>query len=568
MHEGDQPSAGTDTAPVRHASPPAGQQDRPASRAPRLWAALAWTAGGAALFALFFRVSLTMTVDSDAANNALQAWDLLHGHLLLHGWVTGDATFYAFELPVIAFVEIFFGLHAVTMHVATALIYLIVAACAAAIGVTGSRGASRVARAAVVVTVLAAPALVNADRWIPLATPDHMGTSVFLLVCCLLVDRATQRRWMPPLLCVILVAGQLSDVTVRYVTVPAVAVVCAYRLVAQRKIRSGDAAALVAAIASLPLATGARAAMRHFGAYLMPAPKTSIAPVSRWPHNAAMTWHALRVLFGTVAGPANFPTKVGPLPAGMSGLPTGIADRPAGLAAVFGFACLLAAAAGLLRVLWRWRTATRAEQILALAILANLGVYLLSTIAFPRTSHEISGVLPCGAVLAARALVPARIDRRLTALVASGVAVIAALLPLSLVAATQPTATPPMAQLSAWLSGHGLTYGLGGYWNSSATTLQSGNQVQVRPVNVGTDGIVPFPWETNTEWFDPSRHDANFVVVGLGSFGPSGTTGNAQEVERVFGKPAAIGRVGDWSILIYHKNLLKQLEPVQLGQTS
>jgi len=552
--------------------------------APRLCAALAWTGGGAALFVLFYRISLTMTVDSDAANNALQAWDLLHGHLLLHGWVTGDATFYAFELPLIAAVEVFFGLHAVTMHVAMALVYLIVAACAAAIAVTGSRGASRVARAAVVAAVLAAPALIAADRWIPLATPDHMGTVVFLLLSCLLVDRAPRWRWagwQPPVLCVLLAAGQLSDVTVRYVAVPAVAVVCAYHVVARRTIRDGDAAALVAAIVSVPLAAVARAVMVHFGAYLMPAPKTSFAPVSRWPHNAAMTWHALRVLFGTVAGPANFPTRVGPLPSGTAGLPVGLADRPVGTtAAFFGFACLLAATAGLLRVLWRWRTASRAEQVLALAIVANLCVYLLSTIAYPRTSHEISGVLPCGAVLGARALVPADLAGRLrartairrparvagwlTALVASGAALVAALLPLS-VAAAQPTGTPPMAQLSDWLRGHGLTYGLGGYWDSSATTLQSGDQVQVRPVTVGTRGIAAYTWETSTLWFASSRHDADFVVVGAGGLGGLGSAG---EVERFFGKPAATHRVADWTVLTYRKNLLAQLLPPRPARPS
>lgn len=502
-----------------------------------------------------------MTVDSDAANNALQSWDMLHGHLLLHGWIIGDATFYTFELPLIAIVEIFFGLHAVTTHVSMALVYLIVAGCAIAIAVTGSRGASRPARVGVVVAVLAAPVLVAADRWIPLGVPDHFGTSVFLLVGCLLVDRATRRRWMPPLLCVILAAGQLGDVTVRYVTVPAVALVCAYHVVAGRKIRGGDAAALVAAIASLPLAIVARAAMRHFGAYLMATPQTSVAPVGRLPHNAAMTWHAVRVVFGTLAGPANFPPRVGALPASLPGLPVGIADRPAGPAAIFGFACLAAAAAGLLWVVWRWRTASRAEQILAVAIVANLAVYMASTFAYPRTVHEIAGVLPCGAVLAARALVPARITARVAALVASGAAAVAALLPLS-AAAAQPTGTPPMEQLSAWLRGHGLTYGLGGYWNSSATTVQSGNQVQVRPVKVETRGITPFTWETNTEWFDPTRHDAHFVVVDLGN------PGGVQRVERDFGKPAAAHRVADWTILVYGKNLLKQLKPAQLPATS
>ena len=227
---------------------------------PRPWlrrglAALGWTAGAAAVFALFLRISLEKLMTSDGANNALQAWDMLHGHLLLHGWILGDVTFYTFELPLIAILEFFLGLHPDTMHVAEALVYMIVAGLAVAIAVTDSRGFSRLSRASVVVAVLAAPTLVHSDLWIPLGIPDHTGTTVFLLASFLLIDRATGRRWTAPLLCVILCAGQISDVTVRYVAVPAIAVVCLYRMLAARKLMTWDAANLLAA--GLSRATGA-----------------------------------------------------------------------------------------------------------------------------------------------------------------------------------------------------------------------------------------------------------------------------------------------------------------------
>ena len=50
----------------------------------------AWVAGGLALFAFSLRISFGERVDSDGANSALQAWDLVHGHLMLHGWIMGD----------------------------------------------------------------------------------------------------------------------------------------------------------------------------------------------------------------------------------------------------------------------------------------------------------------------------------------------------------------------------------------------------------------------------------------------------------------------------------------------
>jgi hypothetical protein len=57
----------------------------------RGWIAAACV-GGVLLYAFFLRISLSSPMDSDGANNALQAWDMLHGHLLLHGWLIGDAS--------------------------------------------------------------------------------------------------------------------------------------------------------------------------------------------------------------------------------------------------------------------------------------------------------------------------------------------------------------------------------------------------------------------------------------------------------------------------------------------
>ena len=261
-----------------------------------------WIVGCMALFAFYLRISFTGHVSSDGANSALQAWDMLHGHLLLHGWIIGDATYYTFDLPVLALTELFSGLSNLTSHVASTLTYLIVTVIAVAIALAGSRGLARVARCGVVVVVLTATFGVESHTPYLLGAPDHTGTSVFLLVSVLLIDRVPARRYTPPLLLAILCAGQIGDATVLYVVVPAVVVVCGYRAVAARKVRTGDAANALAAAASVPLASVVRAVMLHFGGYQMVAPKTVIAAPRRWPHNAALAWHALRVLFG--AGPA------------------------------------------------------------------------------------------------------------------------------------------------------------------------------------------------------------------------------------------------------------------------
>jgi len=496
----------------------------------RALGATAWIVGCIALFACYLRISFTAHVSSDGANNALQAWDMLHGHLLLHGWVLGDATYYTLELPLLALTEIFFGLQDLTSHVASALSYLIVTVIAVAIALTDSRGLARVARCGVVVVVLTAMFHVEPNTPYLLGAPDHTGTSAFILVSFLLIDRVPARRYTPPLLLVILCAGQIGDATVRYVAVPAVVVVCAYRVLAARKIRTGDAANALAAVVSVPLTALVRALMLHFGAYQMIAPRTAISPPRQWPHNAALAWHALRVLFGAEAG---------------SGSPS--LARNAGY--ILGIACLLAAAAGFARVVWIWRTASRAEQLLCAAIVINLVAYVISTMPIPTNPYEVVAVLPCGAILAARACVPGRIGSTLRAGLATGLAAIAALLPLA-IATPRPAAAQPTAPLSAWLEAHGLTYGLADYWSSSIVTLETGNRVRVRAVNVNGSHVFPYFWESSTLWYNPSRNDPTFLIVDPAAPGLSPSAG------RIFGKPERIGHVARCEILIYRKNLL------------
>ncbi|HTP17138.1 MAG TPA: hypothetical protein VMK13_15055, partial [Streptosporangiaceae bacterium] len=63
----------------------------------------AWLAGfaaaGAGLFLCYLRLSQATAVNSDGASNVLQAWDMLHGNPVLHGWWLSDVSFYTTELP-------------------------------------------------------------------------------------------------------------------------------------------------------------------------------------------------------------------------------------------------------------------------------------------------------------------------------------------------------------------------------------------------------------------------------------------------------------------------------------
>jgi hypothetical protein len=505
------------------------------------------------LLALLFRISLSYPQDSDGANSALQAWGMLHGNLLLHGFIVGDATYYTFELPLYSLTEIFFGLHSVTIHLGAALTYLIVAASAVAIARGGSRGISMAARCGVVVAVLAAPLLTPAGVYTLLELPDHTGTAAILLVCFFLVDRAPSWRITPFLLCAILIAGQLGDATVRYVAVPAVLVVCAYRVLATLNIRhgvnlrtavnlrTGDAAMAVAAIGSVPLAVLARVAIVHLGGYAMIPPHTQIAPIGQWGHNGVIALRGVLTLFGAFSQGAALGT----------------------VGAFFGLACFLAAVCGFGKVLLTWRTASRAEQLLCVAIVINIAVYVASSMPTSGGQREIVAVLPCGAVLAARACVPGRIVNVWRARAAITAAAILALLPLA-AAATQPPATPTSVRLATWLEAHGLTYGIGGYWDASAVTVQSGDRVQVRAIalmyNAGPVRLAAYDWETSASWYDASQHDATFVIADRPRSYPNDDF-TVAVYEKYLPRPAAIYRVAGHLIMVYRTNLLRHVVP-------
>ena len=160
---------------------------------------------------------------------------------------------------------------------------------------------------------------------------------------------------------------------------------------------------------------------------------------------------------------------------------------------------------------------------------------------------------------------PGRIADRSRARVVLAAACLVALLPLA-AAASLPSVTPPAAPLAAWLDAHGLTYGIAGYWEASAVTLQSGNQVQVRAVVRRNNQVAAYYWESRPDWYDASQHDATFVITD--AYVNSETLTSAA-VERYFGRPAAIYVVANFKILVYRTNLLERLAaPDQPGPTA
>ena len=84
--------------------------------------------------------------NSDQANILLAASDMLHGNLLLHGWYLTDVSFYTTELPQYALLEIIFGVHADTAHIAAAMTYTLAVLLAVLVARGGSPAGPAVIR--------------------------------------------------------------------------------------------------------------------------------------------------------------------------------------------------------------------------------------------------------------------------------------------------------------------------------------------------------------------------------------------------------------------------------------
>jgi len=148
------------------------------------------------LFIAYLRMSWTYPATSDGADQALQAWDMLHGNLLLHGWTLGDVTYYSTEIPQYALIELIRGLGADVVHIGGASTYTLLVLAAGLLARGRATGREGLIRLLIAVGIMLAPQFGNATHLL-LSQPDHLGTQLPLLLVFLMLDRAP-RRWYVP----------------------------------------------------------------------------------------------------------------------------------------------------------------------------------------------------------------------------------------------------------------------------------------------------------------------------------------------------------------------------------
>jgi hypothetical protein len=511
----------------------------PAVRGKAGWAAAVLLAA-AVLFFCYWRQSHWVPLSSDGASNVLQAWDMLHGNLLLHNWWVSDVSFYTTELPQYMLIEAFSGLGSWVVHAGGAMTYTLLVLLAGWLAMGTARGQEGLARALLAAGLMLAPQLTATQ--ILLLSPDHTGTAVPLLVIWLLIDRLPQRWYVPALVFVLVLWTMAADTVILITFVVPLVLVCmvralpgTYRRRERPEPRWYGLSLAAAAAAGGGLGSLAPRLMTALGGYSQSPVGTATTSPGQWGHGAWVAFQALLELFGgNVLNHANPAAEI-PF----------IALHLAGVAVVIAGVCVAFA---------RFFRSELLVPAFAVAIVVNMFAYLISPHALDILgAREMAAVLPLGAVLAGRTLgghLPGagRLRKWLRPVLAVAAAGYLAALAYGAAQSPVPPANQPLAD---WLAAHQLTDGLAGYWQANSTTLASGGRVRVSAVAWDTQGaLVPRLWESDMSDYDPARHYANFVVAD--ALVPRAVT-------RVFGPPHRVYHADGHTIMVWNKNLLTEL---------
>jgi len=577
---------------------------------------LAWVVGtslaAVVLTLCYLRIAGTTQVNSDGAGVVWQAWDMLHGNVLLHGWWATDVSFYTTELPEYLAVTAAAGFRPEVVHICSALTYTLLVLLAAFVARGRARGPQGLVRALLAAGVILAPQPAG-PTLVLLGNPDHVGTGVPVLVLLLLLDWAEGRRgrarWYVPVAVALLLAWSIiGDPLIEVIGVAPLFLVAllragwiawSRRVAARPAAPAGPGAAgpgaavtgatraawpgdtgaarrgwptashelslALAAAASVPLAAAGNRLIRALGGYTVASPFYRLQSLHEIVHGLPIDAQSVLALFGadyqTVTGTANVAFALAHL---------------IGVAAVLAGFCL--GVWGVLRpfaVLARSRRTGAAAapgdlvaDFLVIAVAANCAAFALEVpIDNIYSAHEIAPVLSLGAALAGRTLgsriygarsLAAPGDRQpgarpgggrvLLAVLAAGLAGYAALLG---IAAAHRQSPPRNVGLAGWLSRNHLISGFAPYWEASSVTVDTGGSVTVLAVtDTGWHGhLAPQKWETDT-LLTEKMPPATFVVLS-----PAEKV-RRSEVIATFGKPERSYRYGPFTVMVWHKNLV------------
>jgi hypothetical protein len=109
------------------------------------------------------------------------------------------------------------------------------------------------------------------------------------------------------------------------------------------------------------------------------------------------------------------------------------------------------------------------------------------------------------------------------------------------------TAPQKARSLSSFLLSKGLKSGVGDYWSSSIVSVDTGDQVEVRPVTLAATGtLARYTLQSAASWYQGRTFQ--FFVYDSGNIWQHVT---AAVAEKSFGPPAVTYDVGSYRVLSY-----------------
>ena len=528
------------------------------------------------LFDAYLHLSKTYQENSDEANILLMANDMLHGNLMLHGWSVSDVPFITTELPQIALLVWMFGLHLNTAHIAAAVTYTLVVAVAMLLAKGKARGWAAVARMALVLGIMLAPQP-GVGVFVVIFSVGHIGTALPVMLTWLVLDRLG-RKWYVPLLVAVLLGWALTaDPLVLVIAIFPLLAVCLVRIVSalaigakEGGVRGLRAAALGRWFEVLLAAAGgigyliawvAGQFIKNSGGFLQQPVPYALDATRTWFWHSQVVVHGLLEMFGAYFVPGQAINYLKPGGDFLSGPGLSGLDQAIALTHLVGVVLAVWGACAIARRFF-FRDADFVSQLLLAGIVANLAAYIPSTIANATALNvrEIAPVLPFAAVLAGRMLGDRLVAgplatirlprlRRLAAAPAPAHSLRVRLIAAPLVVlfgwycyglfqqADTPAAPDPLTNVAAFLEKYHLTYGLGGYWEASVLTVETGGAVTVRAVTPAC--LQPYQWESKQEWYDQTKHAANFILLSEvpGYFNKFAVSGAALTLFDTWSKP-------------------------------
>ena len=536
------------------------------------WAWLAAFAVAAViLFVAYLRMSRTYPVTADGADQALQAWDMLHGNWLLHGWTIADVTYYTTEVPQYILIEMVHGLGADVVHIAGAMTYTLLVLAAGLLARGRATGREGLIRLLIAAGIMLAPQFGNATHLL-LSQPDHLGTQLPLLLLFLLLDRAPRRWYIPVAAGAVLTLVIIADQVALLDAVVPLAVVCGARVLLgvvrhRRSLASQwyEVSLVAASILSFGVATLVVWLISNLHGYQVLPLAAKAAPIDEIPQHVVLTLEGILNVYGADFFHLSNGSLLGP---GLGGLPPAVGVA---LAAVHLVGVALAAWGFFRAFRYFFDPSDLISPVLAMAITVNVVAYVVSVIPVGVfDTREIVAVLPFGAVLAGR-MVPGRlagVPRRLKpALAWASAGVLACYLAALGYGAIQSPVADNEQAVVPWLEAHHLTTGLGTYNEANLITLDSGGRVAVRTVSWQFGVNVPRSFESNTDWFDPRHNFANFIVTNTADTTPnrdrslrrSSMIPSAAIAALHAGPPAHVYHYKTFTIMVWDHNLLDNL---------